>query len=250
MTNVNRDDILKRVQSLFALADNHAATQGEVMAALSQAKKIMARYNLDMMEIDAAKAQSDKSSARWIYEEVEATLPNAKRETHKGYESTLVSAVKVLTGVQAYWTKAPYTDRNKRTQYRVKLVFAGDTVDIHVAKALFEALAATMFQIVYGRYGRTPWTRYHRSFCDGYAHEIWMRANSEQESLSLEEKNCYAIVLANKEDWSRASLYETHADMREGKDHRPLAQHVSAYRGGREAARVQALSVTRALEGN
>lgn len=184
------EQILKKVQKLLNLGNNQGATEGERDNAMRMAHGLLAKYNLDMADIESAAEEARETKAGEPREEHTTTFygrPWAR--------NVCVSIAKL------FFCHYLYTSHKKAT--RVKHYFIGRHSNAITAALMAEFVVKSIMREgnkqKRSEYQGNAWLR---SFCWGAAHRVGDRVNKlvagEDES---QEGTGTSLVLA--------SYYET-----------------------------------------
>ena len=125
---INRQKIIERIQALFALGDTtRNPNEGEVKTALRMAKKLMAKYNLSLSEIELKK-QGENGIGITSHDEL---------KMYRGWELKLAHIACKLFNVQMVVNKQSFSKKSN-------LLFVGFKVDGQLAKECFTYLYTTI----------------------------------------------------------------------------------------------------------
>lgn len=182
------EQTIEKLKKILRLANNEAATQGEVEAAMARAKEIAMQHNIDLSMLD----YSD---------------PNVKAK------SIEVDKINVVFGSSREYPYHRWIAHVIKQVFEVTVInlgrgyaFVGDKNDTAVAKEIFPWLedvfrssfrkkveARELAQCAAHRNG------FYRGFTDGLL-EVNKRAAKETMAKQGVDSNKYAMVLANKKD--------------------------------------------------
>lgn len=169
----NRDAVLERIRKMLALANDGAASVGEIENAVKMARELMTKYGVEEGDLNT----HDPSSK--ISEEIAA-----KRCGWSGWEQRLVSAVEQICDVRGFF--------RKYSRHRTDICFLGFPADVAVACELFPALlvsikACARMTITEG----TGWHFRHRSFAEGFVKGLFEQATR----MKRQAVQTHAIIL-------------------------------------------------------
>lgn len=139
MTIENRDKILQRVLNLRAKAEDDAASEGEAMAAIERAERLMHAYRIEEAELALAEAQGH-IKVDIIHKGVDSRIVNARsRNRHVALACSW--SIEQLTGTEAIWIGGKVPE------------FTGQRADVEYAVFLQELIAMALDR-EYARYQR------------------------------------------------------------------------------------------------
>ncbi len=166
-----------RIRKLLRLAENDAASEGEVENALRFAQALMDEHHV---AADDLRREQDRDDLRSEMNTVDGWSNSAKRSA---WESYLAQAIVTTLGTVGYYWRGGGArevktdagilrrDGNGRTLKRVAMVWYGPAEDIALARELFQDLSqtiASMARLKYGGVFRGP----GRSYAEGFASSL------------------------------------------------------------------------------
>ncbi|MHB9132751.1 MAG: DUF2786 domain-containing protein [Armatimonadota bacterium] len=246
-----RDEILRKVQACMALAaEGSGATEGEMLAALAQVQRLLARYNLSMGDVEYYTNGNGKKRGRWEFSEAHVELLKPGKQSLSTAEATLSAAVMELTGTRALRTRTAYQAKGSE-KVHICITFVGDVVDVHLATTLFSKLDKTMHDCAFRDYGKS-WSKAHRSYCDGFAKAVLLRAREQARTINSDftpaESDKYAIVLRDKATWLEDAIEEAIPERGKASKRRASPQDPHAYRAGIRDGAAQELDIRHAID--
>lgn len=188
------EQVLEKLKKILRLADNSAATKGEVEAAMARAKEIAMQHDIDLSTINfedpAAKAKSF---------DIEKGTVGFGSSREYPYHRWITHVLKEVFGVYVVRLGAGYA-------------FIGDKNDVAVCKELFpwmESIYRNSFQakVKAGLLYQSAGDRngFYRGFTAGLL-EANRKVVAETLSKQNVDKNKYAMVLRNKETAIEAAV--------------------------------------------
>lgn len=182
------DKIIGRIKKLLRLANNDAASEGEIENAMAFAKKLMDQYNLEEQAILIE--ETDEQVASKVVEEVMFAM----KGTIYPQLRNLIGASAILCGCRIYYDDYHYIDGKRK---RAIMIY-GQPHDVAVARAMFKELRASMNTLVYINYGRKHSIE-QSSYRKGFSQRILSRARElngkRDRTKTPEASTCTAIVL-------------------------------------------------------
>lgn len=197
--------ILDKIQKLFRLANNEAATEGEIQAALGRAAHLAAKHNISDVEIEKATRQDGTEGVRLkvrAEDMVDESIHSAAKVTRWDKILGQVVALATTTGCYIGW------DRGFRA---IRLY--GLPADVAVARELFTFARRALFscskrwakeQREEGyqlQSGSVEIRTYKDGFCSGLYHSAQMEADKRrddrEERAELTVGECTALVVVS-----------------------------------------------------
>ena len=117
---MERDEVLNKLKKLFALAEDHAASEGEVRNALNRAEALIAKHNIHTAELNDL---NNVDGSPWTAEEMEFTDP---RVNIPNWEKLLQIAVADICGLKILLKRVVQPAKNRRDRARWVCVFFGN----------------------------------------------------------------------------------------------------------------------------
>jgi len=174
------DKIIKCLNMSESNVNEHEAAN-----ALHAAKKLAAKHNLDIAEIEAIK--QDKDSSEITYDIVEGNTKT--KRAYSIYEKQLFFVCDHLFGTKHY-----FSTRTCGHLRETHTAFIGTPTDVKLSLAVFTILRKMVERNARKTYGN-KWTSIHRSYCLGFAYKLKDRAIMQVQ----EPSTSYALVVQNKE---------------------------------------------------
>lgn len=176
MEDINREKIIERIKQLFALGDSSRnPNEGEVKTALRMAKKLMAKYNLSLSEIEIK-----ESGESCIIE-----LNSNEFKHFRGWETRLANIAAKLFKVRLV-IGASHGMRLRN------MIFVGYRVDAELAQKCFSYLLYTVRVMSSTTKGRISRGAYR----DGIIDRLNQRVEEELILDAAMKEKCRAIVIA------------------------------------------------------
>ena len=157
--NEKRDKLINRVVKLFRLGDaSRNSSEGELMAAVTKARELMALHNIEMVEVEG---RLDESKAK---------------------ELSII--VKEYTA---------YTRKGKFAKYDM---FVGDSADAHIASELYMVLLPSLRRFTRAECGK-GWSQMHTDYALGFGARVVQRSQ-EKVKLNKKQQESMALVVTKK----------------------------------------------------
>lgn len=206
--------IIERIGKLFALADaSRNPSESEVFEALSQARTLMAKYEISENDL-MVREDGKKSDSRWNFAREIVPTKNAKNV--KEWEFLLADAIGRITHTIAL----KYSRLCEHGNY---LTFEGEEVDCGIAVALFQILSKQALRFSEELF-ITKIER--RSYLEGFAIGVGQQAKQKVKSLSDVQSRQFALVSTEKEEWIREKVGKTKESKYKSRPSDPLAQYI------------------------
>lgn len=182
------DRIIERIQKLLRLANNDAASEGEIENAMAFARKLMDEY--DIAEHSIILEESDEKLSTRVADEVlyatrKIALPRVR---------DLAQAAANVCDCRLY-----YSQNMVREAWRHTIRIYGLEHDVAVAHAMFKELCVSMRALARMLYG-TKRTSEHCGYEQGFADRVLTRSyriadERRPEEVDGDPSTCTAIVL-------------------------------------------------------
>lgn len=210
----SKEQILDKIRKLLALADNSAASQGEIENALKFAQRLMIKYGIEDSEIELSMNDIGQDFVSDCYRTGE----------RRWYAWDLLYAIaepyRVRVIRNRYWDK----EKNKRAaQYRI----IGDSVSRRIVIETFEKLlpfVRSLSKIRYKEYMEglhqnhsdfelkrlfgvhvIERSKFLRDYMEGYMEGLSLKLKKDiQETLSPEDSEKWGLILVKKDDLIQA----------------------------------------------
>lgn len=226
MTERNR--IVDRIVKLFRLGSSDAnTTESEMMAAVTAARRLMAKHNIAMAEVQL---QSGTTADRISIEIDRHVAYTRKIRDFAAYDYGVAVAVGRLTH-----TRGLVTRHTRGGSHYATMQFVGETQDAALAGDLFIVILEDVRRAA-RQYAGPGWSGTHTSYAVGLATRLAERATAEDDlGLSPEESNTVALVVRRKENEVDRWMKDQKISMRSRRTsvHDPAA-YVQGYRDGQE----------------
>lgn len=190
------DKVMESLRKLLRLADNEAATPGEVQNAMAAAKRLALRHNLDLASVDVTDT-SDSTSKFDVRTERDF---NIKAAFWRRYHSWISYVLTETFGVRII--RSTYRDGSR--ERCAKLFIIGETTDVEVTKVMWawleelypksfrhEVNAGRIFDNAAGQNG------YYRGLSAGI---LQTNKREEEQAAQSAQGQTLALVLRGKAD--------------------------------------------------
>jgi hypothetical protein len=184
---VEREKLVSKVVKLFRLGDASRShtTEGELLAAITKARELMALHNISMVEVEGSLDETKVNELRIKVKEHSAYTRKGK---FARYDHPIMTAVSVLTDTRVYL-------RNNGGYQ--SCMFVGEETDAHIAGELYSVLLPSLRKFTRVECG-SGWSKYHTDYAMGFGNRVIERA---RESLKKEESNkSMALVVTKKNE--------------------------------------------------
>lgn len=189
LTPARRIEFIEKIQACFRRADtSRGASEAEAKTAIEMAKKMMARLNLSMAEIEEPAAAADALGK--IVEE--GGLDHFADPAHYELELTLVC--KYLFNVTP--TRTNKFDKVSGKMRRM-LVFIGYETDVAMAREVYNTLRADVHEMcgdVCANEGNTERLHYKRGVVHGLVATA-QKIHNDNEMTKAQQEKCTALVV-------------------------------------------------------
>lgn len=185
------EKIMDRIRKCFALANCAGATIHEAEAAVSQAKKLMAEYNLNMTDVERK-------------EEVQAGAQTSKahvgRKEFKPWERYMAHVCDVLFSTGHYYTWVDDgKDKRGFTIYRQTIAFVGVGQDSAVAAEAYKILVGVVFKMGSSQKYEPSYGAEFNSYCMGVVTTLLRRAKEAKIGTEAQENECRGIMVVKNQ---------------------------------------------------
>ena len=184
---MKREKLIDKVVKLFRLGDRERShtTEGELLAAVTRAREIMALHNISMVEVEGSLDETKVNELRIKVKEHSAYTRKGK---FASYDHPIMTAVSVLTDTRVYL---------KTNNGYQSCMFVGEEIDAHIAGELYTVLLPSLRKFTRSECG-SGWSKYHTDYALGFGRRVIERA---QESVKKEESNqSMALVVTKKKE--------------------------------------------------
>ena len=184
---MEREKLVNKVVKLFRLGDvsRSHTTEGELLAAITKARELMALHNISMVEVEGSLDETKVNELRIKVKEHSAYTRKGK---FARYDHPIMTAVSVLTDTRVYL-------RNNGGYQ--SCMFVGEETDAHIAGELYSVLLPSLRKFTRVECG-SGWSKYHTDYAMGFGNRVIERA---RESLKKEESNkSMALVVTKKNE--------------------------------------------------
>jgi len=184
---MEREKLINKVVKLFRLGDASRShtTEGELLAAITKARELMALHNIAMVEVEGSLDETKVNELRIKVKEHSAYTRKGK---FARYDHPIMHAVCILTDTKVYL---------KNDDGHQSCMFVGDETDAHIAGELYLVLLPSLRRFTRIECG-SGWSRYHTDYALGFGKRVIERA---QASVKKEESNqSMALVVTKKNE--------------------------------------------------
>lgn len=202
---VSQEDIVRKVQALWAKADDPAATTHEKVAATDKARELMAKHAIDEIVLEQASATHEvviiSDFLLWEEDDEHVTLVPDQRMKLAHY----IAIHNRCKGIMSWKDASVYADGSAQLAGRYMLVF-GFKSDVELVRLFYQTLVGDMF-VAFHRLPKAHIKRQKArddlmaNFCDGYADRIGQRfaeVNREVHKIA-EDSGSLLPVLRSRE---------------------------------------------------
>lgn len=191
--NTELSPVIEKLQKILALADNQAATEGEVQSALARAKEIAMKHGIDLMTMPC---RDDAKSKVTLKVGTYKGLRPSNRYIHP-YHNWIMRTLEEVFGVKflfhTFWAGSH--------PFYGPIYVLGEETDVQMCFQLFpwlEKLFPKLFrkQRATGRLGNSQ--REQNGFYYGLFEGIC--ATNRQVEVQVEDKETWALVVQSKQD--------------------------------------------------
>ena len=225
---MEREKLINKVVKLFRLGDASRShtTEGELLAAITKARELMALHNISMVEVEGSLDETKVNELRIKVGEHSAYTRKGK---FARYDHPIMHAVCILTDTKVYL---------RNTDGHQSCMFVGDEIDAHIAGELYLVLLPSLRKFTRIECG-SGWSKYHTDYALGFGKRVVERA---QASVKKEESNqSMALVVTKKKE--ALSRYMDSLNL-STTQHRHRDMSDSYYRGYRDGTKMN-LSFTK-----
>ena len=184
---MEREKLISKVVKLFRLGDasRSKTTEGELLAAITKARELMALHNISMVEVEGSLDETKVSELRIKVKEHSAYT---RKGTFAKYDHPIMNAVSTLTDTKVYL---------KNNNGHQTCMFVGTEIDAHVAGELYKVLLPALRKFTRQECG-SGWSRIHTDYALGFGRRVVERA---EELVHKEKENqSMALVLTKKNE--------------------------------------------------
>lgn len=217
----SKDKLIAKILKLFNLgANSSGTTEAEMMAAITQAKVLMARHDISESEVKlAGEARNAAIGASVNYDISSYTAYTRKMKSFARYDEIVAICVGALTS-----TKPILYRQTTLSGAYVSMKFIGTEMDTAVAAKLFMVFLESVRARSRQQYGKDRWGKEHTSYAIGFASRMANRAEQMAADLTPKEQQSTALTIRSKQDAIAQWLGETKPDKR-----RKTKQHDEAF---------------------
>ena len=184
---MEREKLISKVVKLFRLGDvsRSNTTEGELLAAITKARELMALHNISMVEVEGSLDETKVSELRIKVKEHSAYT---RKGTFAKYDHPIMNAVATLTDTKVYL---------KNNNGHQSCMFVGSEIDAHVAGELYSLLLPSLRKFTRQVCG-TGWSKFHTDYALGFGRRVAERA---EELVQKEKANqSMALVITKKDE--------------------------------------------------
>jgi hypothetical protein len=187
-------NIVERILKLFRLGSTSAnTTEAETLAAITKAKELMAKHDIDAYTVQTALDASTQTAGRQRIRVDQYTAYTRKIRNLARYDGIVAMCVGKLTQ-----TEPLISNRRTLNGWYTSLLFVGTEADASVAQALFTIFLPEVRRAARKVYGSTLWDKQHTSYAIGYAVRMLDRAKTMVTTLTPEESQTMALIVQDK----------------------------------------------------
>lgn len=192
----SKEKLINKILKLFSLGSRGSGTtEAEMMAAITQAKILMARHDISESEVQlAGHAANEKNKTTINYDIGSYTAYTRKMKSFARYDEVVAVCVGHLTSTKPILTR----QRTMSGDY-VSMRFIGTEMDVAVAAKLFMIFLQSVRSRTRQQYGSATWGREHTSYAIGFASRMETRAREMAADLTPKEQQSTALILRTKE---------------------------------------------------
>jgi len=192
----SKDKLIGKILKLFSLgANSSGTTEAEMMAAITQAKVLMARHDISESEVAAAGDRANAAANTSVQYDINAyTAYTRKMKNFARYDEIVAICVSHLTSTLPILTRHATISGNY-----VSMRFVGTEMDVAVAAKLFMIFLQSVRYRARQEYGSGAWDKRHTSYAIGFASRMQARAQQMAAELTPKEKASTALILHTKE---------------------------------------------------
>ena len=219
---MEREKLISKVVKLFRLGDvsRSNTTEGELLAAITKARELMALHNISMVEVEGS---LDETKVNELRIKVKEHSAYTRKGTFARYDHPIMNAVAVLTDTKVYL---------KNNNGHQSCMFVGSEIDAHVAGELYTVLLPALRKFTRQECG-SGWSRLHTDYALGFGRRVHERAeelvNKEKDNQSM------ALVLTKKNE--ALTQYMNKLSLRPNR-HRNRQTSDEFYRGYRDGTKM------------
>ena len=184
---MEREKLVSKVIKLFRLGDASRSntTEGELLAAITKARELMALHNISMVEVEGSLDETKVNELRIKVKEHSAYTRKGK---FARYDHPIMNAVAVLTDTKVYL---------RNSDGYQSCMFVGTETDAHVAGELYSLLLPSLRKFTRKVCG-SGWSKFHTDYALGFGKRVVERA---EELVQKEKANqTMALVLTKKNE--------------------------------------------------
>ena len=183
--NEKRDKLINRVVKLFRLGDaSRHSSEGELMAAVTKARELMALHNIEMVEVQG---RLDESKAKELSIIVKEYTAYTRKGKFAKYDYSIMTAVSILTDTKVYM---------KNQGGYQSCMFVGDSADAHIASELYMVLLPSLRRFTRAECGK-GWSQMHTDYALGFGARVVQRSQ-EKVKLNRKQQEYMALVVTKK----------------------------------------------------
>lgn len=225
MTEDIRNKVLDRARKLYALAQDGAATQGEVTNAMAALKRLMDAHDVNEAEIADAVREPDAA--------ISQRESNLKDKGWGIWREYLAGGVAAVCNCRVCY---------RRYDTGKKAVFYGFESCVAVATELFALLVETVKTMARATYG-PGWRTSHQSYAAGFGLGVRAQADALRQEREREAKGSTALVLIKKDELVTTWASE-HLSLRKARRHSPQFNADAVNKGLADGRRVSVGTAT------
>lgn len=240
--------VLDRIAKLLKLSQDGGATDGEIAAALKQAKAMMAKY--DVAERDVLLDDSE-AGMKNLWDQMQDVEIDRRATKLRPYDAQLAAFAAWFCDCGCYVSRGYREVKGGKFKGRATLhecvSFYGLPRDVAVATALYREFFFTMRAMSRRYYGPKYATRHH-IYMDGFVDGLWSKGHEAKDAQKEEQAVCTAIVVRKSDLCKRYGEEKLHLSGGTYKQQKRKASDYEASRRGYADGRAQDLTTDNKLE--
>lgn len=216
MTTKVSDSLLDKLAKLLRLANDKAATQGEVANAMAAAKALARRHDIDIASVDFQQT-GNGGGGGGVQTTRDSTLGTRTKYWKPFHDPILIVLEKVF---EVRVVRTGYRHRTNSQWVCTSISLVGTVQDVAIAKAIYPFLES-MFPRVYREELNRGSFRDCRASMNGC---YWGLANGiidankrEEDNLQGEDRSKWAMVVATKQDAVDRKFEELYPKLKESR---------------------------------
>lgn len=185
------------IRKLLNLANNAAATDGEVNNAIKFAQRLLTAHHLSEDEIHSE--EPPKMGKGMVY--ASGARADAWEQTLASFTSKFIGSVGVYNaGKQTLKNSAGFVQTDPKTgepKKRVQFIFYGLDDETQLAQDIYNSLSQTITTMSLLKYG-SPFRLAGRDYANGFVSGLFTKVKDEKEKLMQESSSTALVVQSDK----------------------------------------------------